>query len=254
MKKFLLLSVCLVSSGLQAWDCEYEKNIDQTLDLGSAEELLVMAAAGDLEIIGVEDNESASIKGRVCVSKEEWLEESGVETQGGDPAEVRVVLPDTDGSWSLTGRTYAYLDLELEVPTSIALTVRDSSGDIDIENVAALDVQDSSGDIDIENAAGPVTLRDSSGEIQLSEIRGDVTIESDSSGDIQGKNVEGSVLVKSDSSGDISFSQVGEDYIVEKDSSGDIYAYEVAGDFRVLRDGSGDIDSRNVHGEVDIPQ
>jgi len=46
MMKFLLLSVCLISTSLQAWNCKFEKNIDQTLDLESSEELLVLAAAG----------------------------------------------------------------------------------------------------------------------------------------------------------------------------------------------------------------
>lgn len=253
MRKFLLLGVCLVATSLQAWDCKFEKNIEQTLDLGSSEALLILAAAGELEVTGVKDSEVASIKGRICVSKEEWLDESRVETQGGSQAEIIVELPDTDGGWSLTGQRYAYLDLELEVPDDIPLNIKDSSGDIEITGTGELNLQDSSGDIEIEDIKGAVTLSDSSGDIVLRDIEGDVTIESDSSGDIRGKDVEGVVLVKRDSSGNIRFSDVGGDFIVERDSSGDITANTVGGDFKVFKDGSGEINASNVSGEVTIP-
>lgn len=253
MKKILFLCVCLISTSLQAWNCKFEKNIDQTLDLESSEALLVLAAAGDLEVTGVSDSQVATIKGRVCVSREEWLDESRVETSGGRRAEIIVELPDTDGGWSLTGQRYAYIDLELEVPDGIPLDIKDSSGDIEITGIGELSLQDSSGDIEIEDTRGSVTLNDSSGDIALRDIGGDVTIDSDSSGDIRGKQIEGAVLVRRDSSGDIRFNDVGGDFIVERDSSGDITASTVGGDFQVLKDGSGEINASNVSGEVMIP-
>jgi len=253
MKNYLLLSLILLPVSLQAWDCKYSKNIDETLDLASSEQLVVKAAAGDLRVRGVEGSDQAGIKGQVCASKKEWLTDSRVETSGGNQAEIVVVLPDSDTSWSLTGNHYLYLDLELDVPDQISLDVRDSSGDIDISGVGALAVNDSSGDINVEDSAGPVSVNDSSGDIELTDIIGDVTIESDSSGDIRGRDIDGNVLVVRDSSGEISFRDVGENFIVERDSSGDISANGVGGDFRVERDGSGEIDARNVSGTVDIP-
>jgi DUF4097 and DUF4098 domain-containing protein YvlB len=254
MKKFLLLCACLVSSGLQASDyCEYEKNIDQTLDLAGSEELFVLAGAGELRITGKKDSDVAQIKGRVCVSQEEWLEQSGLGTSSGTRAEITVDLPDIDDGRSWSDNNYAYLDLRLEVPEGIRLNVKDSSGDIEMEGVGAVTVQDSSGDMNITHASGPISIKDSSGDINLSDIRGDVTIESDSSGDIVGKDIMGNVLVESDSSGDIEFSDVGEDFVVERDSSGDISANRVGGDFKVLRDGSGEIDATDVEGAVEIP-
>ncbi len=254
MKKILLLCACLFPSVLQAWDCKYEKDIDLALDLAGSEELSVLAAAGDLEITGIKNGRVASIKGRACVSEEEWLEESTVETSEGKHAEIRVELPEMDDGWSWSGRRYAYIDLVLNVPEDISLTVKDSSGDIEIEGVGAVAVQDSSGDLEIRDSAGPVSVQDSSGDIKFTDIKGDVTIVSDSSGDIRGTDIQGSVLVKSDSSGDIRFSDIGEDFLVERDSSGDITANRVGGDFEVQRDGGGDINARNVSGEVKVPR
>jgi hypothetical protein len=271
MRIAILISTCLMSTGLQALDCKFEKTIDQTLDLTGSESLSISAAAGDLGVTGVKDSSVVSIRGRVCVSKEEWLDESRVETSGGKRAEIAVELPDAGAGWTFTGLRYAYLDLELEVPDGITLKIKDSSGDVEIEQVGQLSLQDSSGDIEIRNA-GELTVRDSSGDIEiedtkysvtvwdssgdmvLRDIKGGVTIESDSSGEIRGQDIEGSVLVKSDSSGDIRFSDVGENFMVERDSSGDISANRVGGDFQVLKDSSGEINATNINGDVSVPR
>ncbi|MBT8046862.1 MAG: DUF4097 family beta strand repeat protein [Xanthomonadales bacterium] len=253
MKNYVFLSLLLLPVSVQAWECEHSKSIDLTLDLSGSEELLIQAAAGDLNVRGVADSDRAVIKGKVCTSEEKWLADSVVETREGTRAEITVVLPDLGSNWSLMGQKYAYLDLELEVPDHLALDIRDSSGDVEISGVGALTIKDSSGDIDIEDSAGPVNVNDSSGDIELVGIRQDVTIESDSSGDIRGRDIGGTVRVLRDSSGDIDFRDVGASFIVERDSSGDISANRVGGDFKVMRDGSGEIDARNVEGAVEIP-
>lgn len=254
MKKHFLPLLLLLPFSLYASDCEYSKDIGQTLDVSDSEELSVLAVAGDLRVRGIPGSQSAVIKGRVCSSKEAWLSESRVDATGGKAARIVVELPEHESDWSLTGWNYLYLDLELEVPDHLSLEIKDSSGDIEISGVGAVAIRDSSGDIDIEDSIGPVTVQDSSGDIELNDIKRDVIIESDSSGDIRGSDIQGTVLVVSDSSGDISFRDVGENFIVESDSSGDISANRIGGDFRVERDGSGEIDARNVTGKVEIPE
>ena len=254
MYRFVLLCACFVSLNLQAWnDCEHEETIEQTLDLAGSQQLLINAAAGELEVEGVPDSRMATIKGRVCASEKEWLEQARIDTQGGKQAEINVELPTSEG-WSWSGNKYVYMDLVVEVPDDLLLEVNDSSGDMEIAGVGAVSVRDSSGEIEIENSAGPVSVQDSSGDIEINDIRGDVTIDSDSSGDIRGRDIKGSVLVSNDSSGDIRFRNVGENFIVERDSSGDISAKGVGGDFEVVRDGSGSIDATDVTGEVRIPK
>jgi len=219
----------------------------------SCDSLAVIARARSLVIIWSPNAHEASITGKVCVSKEAWLEEADIETQGGDQARIEVVLPRIDSGWSFTGNRYARLDLELVVPEGTALDVKDSSGSIRIEGVGAIVLKDSSGSIKIENTSGPISVQDSSGSITFNDIRGEVTIVADSSGNIDGKNIEGSVLVKQDSSGSIRFTDVSHDFIVEKDSSGSIVAKRIGGDFKVYKDSGGGIDSEDVVGEVSIP-
>lgn len=255
---FALLAVVLAFPALvQADDCRYEKRIDTELDLSGSESLDVIARAGRLVINGEPGIESARIEGRVCVSKEAWLDESGVRTQGGKSARIEVQLPGIDGGFTLFGgmvKRYASLDLELTVPAHLALDVKDSSGSMDITGTGPLRIRDSSGSIEVEDVDGPVVLKDSSGSITLTDVNGDVTVESDSSGSINGRDIEGAVLVRKDSSGSIRFTDVRDDFIVEVDSSGDIIAERVGGDFRVLKDGSGSIHSNDVAGEVSLPK
>ena len=242
------------SSQVAADSCKYKKEIDLKLDLSSSEILAIRAAAGDLDVVGVSGSDQAVIHGEACASKEEWLEQTSIETSAGRNAEISVNIPDTDGGWSLIGNNYVYVDLSIKVPDDISLNIKDSSGDMFLRNTAALEIGDSSGDIEIEDALGTISISDSSGDIEIEGADGDITIESDSSGDINAVDVNGNVLVKKDSSGDIDVSDVSKDVVVERDSSGDISASDVGGDFRVLKDGSGSIDSRNITGEIDIPE
>ena len=232
---------------------KYEKNIDVKLNLTESELLAITAVAGDLEIRGVAGSNEAVIYGKVCVSKEAWLEDARIHTVEGKQAEIIADLPNQGSGWSLFGNSYANMDLVIEVPRDLALEIRDSSGDIEINDVGALRLYDSSGDIEIDNSSGPVTIKDSSGDIEVDRVEGDFTIESDSSGDIYASNINGIALVKKDSSGDIRLTHVTSDAIVEVDSSGEIVVQEVGGDFRVLKDGSGGIRSENVSGEVQVP-
>jgi hypothetical protein len=241
------------SSNASADTCKFEKKIEKTLDLSNSELLKIAAAAGDLEVVGVSGSQQAVINGRVCASKEDWLEQSDIYTSPGTHAEIGVNLPEADSSWISFGSNYIWIDLRIEVPDDLALDVSDSSGDMLIKNTATVQIRDSSGDIEVENASGPVSVSDSSGDIEITGTEGDVIIESDSSGDIEAIDINGSVLVVSDSSGDIRAAHVSDNVVVERDSSGDISVNDVGGDFRVLKDGSGGIRSNGVKGEVEIP-
>ncbi len=236
-----------------AWDdCENRRVIEETLDVSATELLQIVAGAGELEITGREGQQSASVTATVCASSEEYAEASRLDIASGGTARIATVMPEVDGGGWGSGR-YLYIDLEIIVPETLSLDVRDSSGDMVLRRVGAVTIQDSSGDIEVSSAAS-VELKDSSGDIELETISGDVVVVADSSGDIRGEDIGGSVVVERDSSGDIRFRGVGADFLVERDSSGDIVANTVGGDFSVIKDGSGSINYRDVQGEVRIPE
>ena len=253
MKKWFLVVAVLATGSAQAWACSYEKDIDVSLDLSGAEQLAIQAGAGDLRIRGLADTTEARVRGKVCASKEKWLEASELVTEGGTIARIATSLPDIDSGWRLLGGDYLSMDLDIEVPAGLALEVRDSSGDMELRGTGGARLRDSSGDIEVADMNGSVQLEDSSGDIELRGIAGDVLVQRDSSGDIDGRGILGQVRIERDSSGDIRFSDVRDGFVVERDSSGDIIAATIGGDFRVLSDGSGSVRQSDVSGEVEIP-
>jgi hypothetical protein len=252
------LVATVASGGAQAseWgsDCKFEKTIELTLNLSGSEELSIAAKAGDLKITGHADRSEAHILGKVCASNAEWLDETRVVTEGGSKANIAVETPAMEDGWTFLSSRYLYVDLEIEVPTTVALDIQDSSGDVTVRGTGPVKLRDSSGDIALEDVNGGVELKDSSGDIDLRHVVGDVTVRQDSSGDIYGKDIRGSVLIEQDSSGDVRFEDVQGDYVVERDSSGDIVAKTVSGAFRVQNDGSGDVSYTDVSGEVEVPE
>ena len=99
----------------------------------------VIAAAGDLEIRGVEGAREVLVRAMVCASRETWASDADVEVDGGATATVAVRLPERTGSSSWFGKDYLVVDLELEVPATLALTVQDSSGDIAITGTGTIE-------------------------------------------------------------------------------------------------------------------
>ena len=253
MRKLTMVVLSLAATNAWAWGgCTFEQEVDQVLDVSSSSSLTVKALAGDLEITGRDDVDSARISGRMYASEEQWLAEMSVEQVAGDAAAITVQIPDVTGK-AFRGNDYAYVDLVVEVPADLPVQVFDSSGDMQLDNLMDANVKDSSGDIKLLNMRGDLQLKDSSGDIEIERLDGDLEIISDSSGDVEASGITGSVVVRADSSGDLDFADVDGDVLVERDSSGDITVNEVGGSFSVERDGSGEIRAIAVQGQVAVP-
>ncbi len=216
-------SACMVS--LDGFSCNMTASRAATLDVGDTTRVRVRARAGSLRIEGHPDFWEVRASGTACAGSEANLE--------------RVTLTATRVGTELvieteTAAGKGRLDLVVAVPDSLPLVVDDSSGSIEIYDVAAVELRDGSGHIEIDGVAGDVRVVDGSGGIDIRAVRGTVVIEDDGSGDID-------------------ITDVGRDVIVENDGSGDIDVAEVGGDFVVKRDGSGSVRHRSVRGRVDVP-
>jgi hypothetical protein len=269
-----LAVLALAPASALAWgdECKFKAERAGGVDAKGVEKVVVRAGAGDLKVVGRGNAVRIEARGNACAAKQELLDGSQVSVRReGNTVYVEVSLPDENSGWSWANNDYASIDLGVALPASIpvealdssgdaafedlqALTLQDSSGDLDILRIAGLvDVGDSSGDLDIEGA-GAARVRDSSGDIDIDDVRGNVDIESDSSGDMHIVKVGGSVHVQQDSSGGIRVEDVRGNVDVDSDSSGDIYAARVSGNFTVRDDSSGSIDHESITGRVSIPE
>ena len=268
-----LVLLALVPATAFAWGdgCKLRADRAAGIEAAGVEKVVIRAGAGDMKVVGRGNAVRIEARGVACAAKQEMLDATQISVRReGNVVYVETTLPQDDGNWSWGNNEYAYVDIGIALPSSIpveatdssgdaafedlkALTVQDSSGDLNLKRIAGLaDVGDSSGDIEIE-AAGSVRLRDSSGDIDVDEVRGDVDVMLDSSGDIEIARVDGNVKVEQDSSGSIRVENVKGSVNVDSDSSGDIYAGNVSGDFTVSEDSSGSIEHESIGGRVNVP-
>ena len=135
---------------------EYEAARDATVPAAGATVMRLDARAGSLRIEGQNGIGEVRIRGTARASSRELLEGIKLEAnRDGNEVRVEVVIPEIrESGWD----HQAALDLVIEVPASLPLDVRDSSGDVEIRNVARLDIDDRSRDLNHENDAGALNI------------------------------------------------------------------------------------------------
>jgi DUF4097 and DUF4098 domain-containing protein YvlB len=270
---FGLVLLALVPATSLAWGdgCKFTAERAGGVDARGVEKVVIRARAGDMKVVGRATAVRIEARGVACAAKQELLDLTNISVRReGNVVIVETASPQDEAGWSFVNDEYAYIDLGIALPSSIpveatdssgdaefedlrALTLQDSSGDLELRRIAELaDVGDSSGDIDIDSA-GSVRVRDSSGDMEIDDIRGDVDVDLDSSGDIHVTKIGGGVRVRQDSSGSIRVEDVKGSVAVDSDSSGDIYAGRVSGDFTVSEDSSGTIGHEAIGGRITVP-
>jgi DUF4097 and DUF4098 domain-containing protein YvlB len=257
-----------------AWDdgCEFRADRAGGVDGKGVEKVVIRAGAGDMKVVGRANAVRVEARGTACGNKQSLVDAAQIHVRReGNVVYVETELPQNTGSsWKFGKDEYAYIDIGIALPSNVPVEAIDSSGDTVIEDIAALTMQDSSGDLEITRVAGlvdvgdssgdlsiqhagSVRVRDSSGDIEIEEVKTDVIVVIDSSGDIRIARVGGDVTIEQDSSGTIRAEDVKGSFKVESDSSGDIFAGRIGGDFTVVADSSGDIEHDEVVGKVSIP-
>jgi hypothetical protein len=258
-----------VTAQAQDWDCKFTADRTANVPTSGVTRVVVGAGPGDLKVRGDTGRTSVQADGRACASSQELLDGIKLESRReGDTVYLKTVFP----AESNNGGRRVSMDLTVAIPDSIAVSLEDSSGDIDLRSVhsavvadssgeqvirdvaADLQVTDSSGDVQIRNVGGNLTLKDSSGDVDVDDIKGDVTVTVDSSGDLDIRRVTGGVHIVNDSSGEIVVSDVQKDVQVDVDSSGNIRVTNVAGNFTVDMDSTGSISHDGVLGKVQVPR
>lgn len=254
LRQLTLVSVLAVTpvSFAFADSCEFEHQVKRQFETADFTLAELHTIAGDVQVYGHDNDEPARLEAQICASSQKLLDSIQFESEiQGKTLFIKGEKPDSNWSW---GDHYAYIDIELHLPSQTALKLSDRSGSVQIQGIhGGLEVWDRSGSLSLENTAGDLKLSDRSGDVEIVGHNGSVLIEQDRSGDIDIRNVTGSVEIKEDRSGEINIEHVSQDVLIGSDRSGDINVFDVEGDLIVERDGSGDIDYSRVRGNVAIP-
>lgn len=233
--------------------CSYEKTISFTVPIDAVQRLSIRAETGALAVQALQGQqggqEEVRVEARVCSARKATLDYMDVvHALNGDVLSVQTVIPEIESAFWINH--HPYIDLDVSVPTGLAVTIKDGSGDMQVSGTGALQIDDGSGGIVINNIVGDVHIEDGSGEITVEQVEGTVDIE-DGSGAIDVSHVMKGVIVD-DGSGELRIAQVGGTVSII-DGSGSIDVMDVEQAVTILEEGSGRIEYRNITGDIFQP-
>jgi len=132
--------------------CTFNEARDRKLDLAGAKAVVFEVNQHDLVLQAGPG--AAQLGGRACASNADWLRELTVTQQKvGDKLVVRLQR-DARNTLTISGSSYAYLDMRGTVPDSILVQLKVGSGDASVTGAHSLSADVGSGDIKLQEIKG----------------------------------------------------------------------------------------------------
>lgn len=251
--RFILASLLLLAplAGHAADHCAFEAPRNLSVDLAGVRAVQIQVHSFDLHVTGRADARKLDVRGRACASDRDMLDRLVV-TQRHEGDQLVLELGDGRGlHWFGSGE--ADLEVTVELPANLPLTVDVGSGDAEVSGVGQLDSHVGSGDLNVRNVAGRFATSVGSGDVEAHEV-GSLDVGSVGSGDFSASGIGGDARVGSIGSGDVTLRNVRGSVDAGTLGSGDLDVDGVGGDLSLGAKGSGDVSHTNVKGKVDVPR
>jgi hypothetical protein len=251
--RFILapLLLLLPLAGHAADRCAFEAPRNMSLDLAGVRGVQIEVHSFDLHVNGRADAAKLDVRGRACASERALLD-SLVVTQRREGDQLILQLGSGQGGFHLFGGGSGELEVTVQMPAGLPLTVDVGSGDAEVRGVRQLDSHVGSGDLHVRDIAGRFATSVGSGDLEANQV-GSLQVGSVGSGDLTASGIGGDVRVGSIGSGDVGLRDVRGSVHVDTLGSGDLSADGVGGDFSLGAKGSGDVSHSNVKGKVQVP-
>ncbi len=256
MRPVLMLAVLLTAPlpALAANECKYEAPRNFTAELAGVRGVQISLHAENLHLTGSTRAASTlTLKGRACASDKAMLDQLQVEQRREGDQLIIEVATHSGMHIHLFGSSYSSLELHVQLPASMPVTLSVGSGDADVSGLQQLDAQVGSGDLHVKQIAGRFAASVGSGDIDASDV-GSLALGSVGSGDIRVSGVRGDAAVGSIGSGDVTLKRVGGSVHADTLGSGDLQVHDVGGDLSLGAKGSGDVGHSGVKGKVSVPR
>jgi DUF4097 and DUF4098 domain-containing protein YvlB len=250
MRVLLGFGLLLVSLSASAgYECRYSEERKLDIDAAGLRTLALKLGSSDARVQGVPASNRIEVRGKACASAPDRLAGLTIDQhRDGDTVTVTTHQAETQ-TFSWFGSNYAYLDLEVRLPATLALRIEATSGDAEVADVASLDFVSHSGDLSLHHVAGTVAAEVHSGDIQADDV-GSFELRRSGSGDVRVRKVRGEVKVGHVGSGDLEFSDVGGGVEIGSVGSGDVTVDHAAGSVRIDAIGSGDVSASGIGGDL----
>lgn len=257
MRGFAVVTLLMFATAAHAsWfgECDHKARRNTQIDTNGVTRIVVYAKAGSLRVTGRENVRGITASGEACASDDDVLRDIQlVASRSGSVATIEARIPRMETSFFLGGSSAA-LDFSVNLPSNIPLEIHDTSGGMEVANVATTSIDDTSGEIEVRHVRGDLSIRDTSGTIYVEDVSGSLRIPSDGSGSIDVRHVGGNVAIDDDGSGAVTIRDVTHNVTIGDKGSGSIFVSDVGGDFTVGEKGSGHIDYERVSGRVSLPR
>ncbi len=254
MWKLLACALLFTPALAHADQCRFESPRNATLDLTGVRTVVIDLHQHNLHLNGT-PAATGQLRGRACASSQDRLDDLRV-TQHREGDRLILSADSTSSSWNigLFGVShYAYLDLQVDIPATLAVELEIGSGDAHVANLAQLEARVGSGDLQVNGVRGRFDAHVGSGDIKADDV-GETHVAAIGSGDFTINRVRGNLSIGSIGSGDANLRAIGGSVDVQSIGSGDLHVDGVAHDLHVARVGSGDVDHKSVAGRVDVPK
>lgn len=224
---------------------------DATVPASRAERIEVIGRAGSLRIDGRSGARAVTVRGTARASSRSALNDIKlIAEERSGTIYIEADIPE-HRDWNDDDQQA--LDLVIEVPRDLLLTVEDGSGELEIRNVGPLELSDGSGSAVVEHVGGNLRVKDGSGELHITDVKGDVEV-TDGSGELEIRDVDGGVEIGQKGSGELRITSVAKSVRVRSKGSGAVDVNHVGGDFIVERASTGNIEYSDVKGRVEVPE
>jgi len=234
--------------------CKYEAPRNLQLDLAGVHGVQIDVHSQDLHLTGSDGNKGLTLSGRACASSQAVLDKLQV-TQRRDGDQLLIDIGGDGGGFTFNlfgGDSYASLEVTMQLPANLPVTLRVGSGDADVTGVQQLQASVGSGDLHVRQLSGKLGASVGSGDVDATDI-GSLDLGSVGSGDFKAEGVKGDARIGSIGSGDVTLRQVGGSVRADTLGSGDLDVSDVGGDFNLGAKGSGDVNHSGVKGKVSVP-
>ena len=253
MRHLFIAAMLLAPLVAHASPCKFQAPRNLQIDLAGVRAVQIDVHSQNLHLTGSPATRGLTVGGRACASESSALADLQVtQRREGDQ-----LLIDVGGnsrfSFHLFGNAYAYLDITMQLPANLPVTLGVGSGDAEVTGVQQLHSQVGSGDLHVHQVSGSFAASVGSGDIDASDI-GRLDLGSVGSGDFKAQGITGDARVGSIGSGDVTLRGVSGSVRVDTLGSGDLDVSDVGGDFSLGAKGSGDVGHRGVKGKVSVPR
>ncbi|WP_249471374.1 DUF4097 family beta strand repeat-containing protein [Luteimonas galliterrae] len=248
-KALPLVLLALPGLACAAENCQFQAARNLSVNMAGVRTVVVRTGPYDFH---VKAGNAARVEGRACASSQEGLDQIQLtQRREGDRLIITTENERSNGSGGWFGRNYAYLDVNITLPKTVALEVAVGSGDADVTGLTNVVAHVGSGDLVVRGAES-LDAGVGSGDIKVEDI-GKLELAAVGSGDVEGSNIRGDVRIGTIGSGDVDLRKVGGNVEARTIGSGGLNVAAVGGGLRVNHVGSGSVDHRDVKGRIDIP-